>query len=511
MQFKKLLDTGNARISPVYINESYDPHKSSSTYTNIKINNIQVKAIVDSGAEVTIIALSLVKRLKLAVTKTENNTRYVAANNEVLTHTGFTIIDIKIGQWRTKQKAIVVEKLSTELLLGTDWLRQHGVIINYQKEILSCGRFSTKLYTAKIQTNHSIFTNKSITIAALSSHIEWIDVPENFNGTNYFENENSIQHIQIRDGLFEIQQNSLPIVMINKNKFEVTIGKGKHLGTLEKCDHSQILNIKTSNMEKAPTASKLVNIDKNLNTDETRRIKTLADRYDQVFSKSENDIGFNDKAKFEIETGVHSPIKSRPYRVPYSQQDTVNKMIDDMLTHKIISKSNSPWASPVVIIKKKDGSNRFCVDYRKLNAITVKDNYPIPLIEETLDTLKGAKYFTSLDLASGYWQIALHETAKQKTAFITHKGLYQFEVLPFGLSNAVSAFQRTMEVILEGVENVKVYLDDILIFSDTFEDHLKHLEAVFRKLSEANLKIKPSKCQFAKQKTKFLGFDITSE
>ena len=178
-------------------------------------------------------------------------------------------------------------------------------------------------------------------------------------------------------------------------------------------------------MEKAPTASKLVNIDKNLNTDETRRIKTLADRYDQVFSKSENDIGFNDKAKFEIETGVHSPIKFRPYRVPYSQQDTVNKMIDDMLTHKIISKSNSPWASPVVIIKKKDGSNRFCVDYRKLNAITVKDNYPIPLIEETLDTLKGAKYFTSLDLASGYWQIALHETAKQKTAFITHKGLYQ--------------------------------------------------------------------------------------
>ena len=136
-------------------------------------------------------------------------------------------------------------------------------------------------------------------------------------------------------------------------------------------------------------------------------------------------------------------------------------MIDDMLTHKIISRSNSPWASPVVIINKKDGSNRFCVDYQKLNAITIKDNYPIPLIEETLETLDGAIYFTSLDLASGYWQIALSKLAKQKTAFVSQKGLFQFEVLPFGLSNAVSAFQRTMEAVLEGVPNVKVYLDDM--------------------------------------------------
>jgi hypothetical protein len=162
-------------------------------------------------------------------------------------------------------------------------------------------------------------------------------------------------------------------------------------------------------------------------------------------------------------------------------------------------------------VKKKDGSNRFCVDYRKLNNITIKDNYPIPLIEETLDTLKGAKFFTSLDLASGYWQIGLGNLAKQKTAFISQKGLFQFEVLPFGLSNAVSAFQRTMEVVLEGVPNVKVYLDDILIFSENFEDHLHHIKTVFQKLLEANLKIKPSKCSFAKRETKFLGFDITSE
>ena len=268
--------------------------------------------------------------------------------------------------------------------------------------------------------------------------------------------------------------------------------------------------MQTSSNNEALLASKLRNINKNLNSEQSNhRIKGLANRYDSIFSKHENDLGYYEKTQFDILTGDQTPIKSRPYRVPYAQQDTVNKMVDDMLTHKIISKSNSPWASPVVIIKKKDGSNRFCVDYRKLNAITIKDNYPIPLIEETLDTLKGAQFFTSLDLASGYWQIALHKLAKQKTAFITHKGLYQFEVLPFGLSNAVSAFQRTMEVILEGVPNVKVYLDDILIFSNNFEDHLKHIESVFQKLLEANLKIKPSKCHFVKTETKFLGFNIT--
>ena len=482
-----------------------------ATYTNIKIKNVHIKAIVDSGAEVTLIALKLAKRLQLKKTTIDDNIRYIAANNEVLSHTGFTLIDVEIGQWKTKQKAIVVKDLSAELLLGTDWLTQHGVIINYQKAILSCGKFSSKLLTTRRQTCHSIFTNKSITIAPMSSHIEWVSVPDVFNGMSYFENENPLQYLDIRDGLFEINQSSFPVVLVNKNKFELALGKGKFLGKLEKCDASQIMSINTDGGNQKPTASKMVNVDNGLEKGQTKLVKELADRYDSIFSKNENDLGYYEATQFNIDTGDHTPIKSRPYRVPYSQQDTVNKMIDDMLTHKIISKSNSPWASPVVIIKKKDGSNRFCVDYRKLNSITVKDNYPIPLIEETLDTLIGAKYFTSLDLASGYWQIALHKLTKQKTAFITHKGLYQFEVLPFGLSNAVSAFQRTMEVILEGVPNVKVYLDDILIFSHNFDDHLKHIEAVFKKLSQANLKIKPSKCQFAKKGTKFLGFDITSE
>jgi hypothetical protein len=160
--------------------------------------------------------------------------------------------------------------------------------------------------------------------------------------------------------------------------------------------------------------------------------------------------------KFEINTGNERPIKSRPYRVHYALEQDVDEMIDRMLARGIISKSNSPWSAPIVIIKKKNGTNRFCVEYRKLNKVTIKDNYPVPLIEETLDSLKGLRFFTSLDLASGYWQVALDKKTKEKTAFCSRKGEFHFNVLPFGLSNAVSSFQRMMESILEGLLNTKV-------------------------------------------------------
>ena len=226
------------------------------------------------------------------------------------------------------------------------------------------------------------------------------------------------------------------------------------------------------------------------------------------FSQNNNDLGFYDTHVFEINTRNEKPIKSKPYRVPYAQQPEVDGMIDEMLENKIISKSNSPWASPLVIVKKRDGSNRFCVDYRKLNNITVKDNFPVPLIEETLDSLNGSCFFSTIDLCSGYWQMALDNDAKLKTAFISSKGLFHFERLPFGLSNAVAFFQRTMETIFDGIPFAKVYIDDIMVHSKTFEEHLIHLEEVFKRLREANLKIKPSKCLFGSRETTFLGYDI---
>jgi len=156
---------------------------------------------------------------------------------------------------------------------------------------------------------------------------------------------------------------------------------------------------------------------------------------------------------------------------------------------------------------------RFCVDYRKLNSITRKDSHPLPRITEALDALGGAQWFSTLDLRSGYWQISMSDDSKEKTAFITHNGLYEFNVLPFGLCNSPATFQRLMTHALRGLEwdICLVYIDDLIIFSRTFDAHLLHLEKVFKRLKEANVRLKPSKCYFVQSKVDYLGHVVSAE
>ena len=183
-----------------------------------------------------------------------------------------------------------------------------------------------------------------------------------------------------------------------------------------------------------------------------------------------------------------------------------------MLKAGVIEPSRSPWASRVVIVKKKDGTPRFCVDYRALNLLTVKDSYPLPYQTDLMDNISNAQYFSSLDLASGYWQIKLDDDAKAKSAFTTRYGLFQFNVMPFGLTNAPATFQRLMDLVLAGLTWIEcmVYLDDIIIFSPTWKEHLKRLKHVFERLRESKLKAKMSKCQFGREKLKYLGHVISA-
>src|SRR5436190_19763325 len=174
------------------------------------------------------------------------------------------------------------------------------------------------------------------------------------------------------------------------------------------------------------------------------------------------------------------------------------------------STSLSPWASPVVIVDKKDSTQRFCVDYRGLNKITKIDRYPLPRIDELLETFRTANWFTTLDLASGYWQVEMNEADKEKTAFITHKGLYEFNVMPFGLCNAPGTFQRLMNFVLQDFlgKFVAVYLDDIIIYSRTFEQHIDHIQLIFEALRTATLKIKLKKGFFCFPNIAFLGYIV---
>lgn len=203
----------------------------------------------------------------------------------------------------------------------------------------------------------------------------------------------------------------------------------------------------------------------------------------------------------------------RSYRMNPAEQDEVKRVITDLVDRGYVRPSQSPYGAPVLFARKKDGSLRFCVDYRALNAITKRDNYPLPRIDELLDRLAGAKFFTSLDLASGYWQIRIEEADVEKTAFQTRYGAFEFLVMPFGLTNAPSAFQRLMNQIFGAATDdfLLVYLDDLLIFSKTWEDHIKHVKQVMDTLEKHKLYAKRKKCTFAVKSVKFLGHIVSEQ
>ena len=221
--------------------------------------------------------------------------------------------------------------------------------------------------------------------------------------------------------------------------------------------------------------------------------------YHHIFAVEDLELGRTNLVKHEIKLTNYVPFKQRYRRIPPHQYEEVRKHLDEMLRMGAIRRSNSPWASAVVLVRKKDGALRFCIDLRKLNERTIKDVYSLPRIEDSLDVLNGSCIFTSIDLKSGYWQVELDEKSIPFTAFtVGPLGFYECVRMPFGLTNAPATFQRLMESCLSDLHLnwCIIYLDDVIVFSKTPEEHIVQLEAVFKKISDAGLKLKPSKCEF---------------
>jgi len=193
------------------------------------------------------------------------------------------------------------------------------------------------------------------------------------------------------------------------------------------------------------------------------------------------------------------PVSVRPYRYSPAQKTEIENQVKQMLQNGIIRISSSPFASLVLLVKKKDGTWHFCVDYRHLNAITVKNKHPLPIVDELLDELAGSVWFTKLDFRSGYRQICIATGDEPKTAFKTHNGLYEFLVMPFGLTNAPASFQSLMNTIFASLMRkcVLVFMDDILVYNRTLEQHVQHLTQVFQIIRDHKFLIKKSKCAFA--------------
>lgn len=230
---------------------------------------------------------------------------------------------------------------------------------------------------------------------------------------------------------------------------------------------------------------------------------------EELFAKMPESLGCTSLVAHKILTRAE-PIKQRFYPISPALQKQVFKELDDMLAQGIVEPSTSPWSSPIVMVKKSDGSYRFCVDYRKLNKVTERDAYPLPLVTTTLDKLRDAKYLSSLDIKSAYWQVPVSEESKPLTAFtVPGRGLFQFRRMPFGLHNAPATWQRLIDRVLSPLEQyVFVYLDDIVIVTQSFEKHVEVLQQVFQKLMEAGLTVRRDKCHFCRSELKFLGYVV---
>ena len=249
--------------------------------------------------------------------------------------------------------------------------------------------------------------------------------------------------------------------------------------------------------------------------DQAERAHSLLKEYHAIFSLEKHDMGHTKATKHKIilKDPDTPPFKDRFCRIPPPQLDEVHAHLKMMLDAGVIRPSNSPWCNAVVLVRKKDGSLHFCIDFRKLNALTVKDSHPLPRICETLESLAGAGHYSTFDMNSGFWQVPMDEESKQYTAFtLGSMGLYECESMPFGLCNAPPTFQRLMQNCL-GELNLTyclIYLDDVIIFSQT-EEHLERMHVVFDRLREHGLKLKPSKCEVFKTEINYLAHHVSKK
>ena len=336
--------------------------------------------------------------------------------------------------------------------------------------------------------------------------------------TNFIEKSGLL----VAKSLISMRNEIVPLRVINLNTETKKVYRDTIVATIEPVNETEVERINSINTVETEKKDELPDHMSdlferscdNLNEEQKIVLKQLLMKYPDVFSKSKGDIGLTNLVEHKIDTGDAKPIKQRPYRIPLSKREQAEKEIKTMAENGIIEPSYGPWSSPIVMVAKKDGSVRFCCDYRKLNLVTLKDSQPLPRVDDTFDALNFSSWYSTVDMRQGFWQVRVAESDRPKTAFsIPGSGLWQFVCMPFGLANSPQTFERLVEKVLSGLswKICLVYLDDIIIFSKTFEEHISNLDQVLQRLREANLKLSPKKCTLLQSQVTFLGHVVSKD
>jgi len=309
--------------------------------------------------------------------------------------------------------------------------------------------------------------------------------------------------------------------VVNPTLNPVKLRNGTHLVELheveEMCDTPEapgnVASIADTPVAAVPTSALEKISLKHLSDHRKSQVCKVLAQYPRLFSGDKFAIGEVPDIVHEIPTQEKHPLCQRQWRLPEAAKRHIREECEQMLKAGVIEPSSSPWLSPVVLVKKKDGTLRFCVDYRNLNSVTIADSYPLPRMDELLDELGGTSVFTLLDSRSAYWSIPVKPEDRPKTAFSDGHRLYQFRRMPFGLCTAPSTFQRTVNLVLSPVlgKHTIAYLDDIVVHSATFEEHIKHLNETLLLLDKAGFKLNLEKCDFAVSNFRFLGYRVTPQ
>lgn len=378
-----------------------------------------------------------------------------------------------------------------------------------------------------------------LSVPAQSEAIIWARLPAQLHGSQEWilvEPHSDCQAVEVARGLASVRRGRVAVRLRNTNPYAVDLHRHQCLARVTIVSPQQVheegefcfcqvgptvVEVALAQTE-SPASRKEEALPAHLAGESLRgdgleegQAKQLRDflvRWKHLFYAHDDDYGRTDIVKHQIPTGDAPPSRERYRPVPPTLYAEVRALLRGMLEKGVIRESSSPWAAPIVLVWKKTGAWRFCVDYRKLNHVTKRDAFPLPRVEDSLTSLTRAAWYSTLDLASGYWQVQVDEGDREKTAFTTPFGLFEWERMPFGLCNAPATFQWLMQRCLGGqlMDTTLVYLDDVIVYSPDFESHLRHLEQVFQSLERYGLKLQPEKWQLLRKEVKFLGHRVSA-